>query len=463
MNKIKEIDYFLLKDKEFNILYHIPTGNLIKVSEQIFNELNDNKELKSEETLELISFLDAQDCITIRKYNEEKFAIRKRLQGLVFSAAETCNLKCRYCFADGGTYGNNTHKIMNINDYEKYIGILLDKYPEGIESINFFGGEPLLGFNSIKECLLYVLDICKEKNLTLPKFSIITNGTLLTEDMIDFFNKYNVNITLSLDGPKHINDKARISKDGTSVYDKVTENLKLMKKRKFKLVLEATITKYHMLAYKKGFVRELIDEFNDFDAILLAPVFTDVPDLTLSEDQKETIKMFYGELVDCWFEKVTSGEKAFYISEIIGILNTIIFKRYFNDCGAGECIYIAASGEIYPCQAFYGSKTYKLGQLSDNLNFDNFVKLSNEINKTNRLQVEACKKCPVRYSCGAWCRGTNNTVNGSILSIIESRCWCQNAILEAVLKNLVRVQSNQEISSKFIQNFNRLIEENKIQ
>lgn len=136
--------------------------------------------------------------------------INKELQlghgkiGITFMSARTCNLKCRYCYAGEGEYGGveSKPKLLTANMYMKAVNMVLDEYPEGIKSISFFGGEPLLNFNEIKIFVPAILKELDKREIDYPSLSIITNLVLVTDEMVDFLNKYNIRVAISLDGGK---------------------------------------------------------------------------------------------------------------------------------------------------------------------------------------------------------------------------------------------------------------------
>ena len=138
----------------------------------------------------------------------------------------------------------------------------------------------------------------------------------------------------------------------------------------------------------------------------------------------------------------------------------MFFKQYNYDCGAGQSIFITESGDIYPCQLFYDSKPYKMGSVFPIVNLADFDEVSNSINSLKRLQIKECKQCAVRYSCGSWCKGATQS-KGNILSTIEEKCWVQNIILEITLKELVKIQADNNKYLLFTNNFNQLINEYK--
>ena len=150
------------------------------------------------------------------------------IQAVNICMCETCNLACSYCFFHSGTFDKVGGKMITletlIETYEK----LSENSKSGLRSIGFYGGEPLMNFDVIRDFVYYVKAHSKHN----VSFGVITNGTLLTKEMVDFFDENKFYVSISLDGTKKYNDMCRISKDGKSVFDTVMENLKLLKNRR---------------------------------------------------------------------------------------------------------------------------------------------------------------------------------------------------------------------------------------
>ena len=121
----EEMDYLLLKEEGINILYNIETADLVKLSPEMYEKLSQNYINKEDrDIMELLNYLKSQDKIKVPVYDNKKYLDKKVLQGIVFSSSTVCNLKCIYCFVDGGTYGNDIHKIMSFNEYKTCIDSL---------------------------------------------------------------------------------------------------------------------------------------------------------------------------------------------------------------------------------------------------------------------------------------------------------------------------------------------------
>ncbi len=452
-------DFHVVTGNGENILYHVPTSTIICITDELAVQIKEG--VMSKKTLKnLLNLLADEKEFKIPEY---KINEGPRLGNLVFLTTEKCNLRCKYCYQNGSThYHSNTESGFALKDYLNTLQFILKKYPMGVDNIKFFGGEPLLEIKIIKEFVENCTKRFSEMRLKLPKFSIMTNATLFTEEIIGFFNEYNFGVGISIDGPKAINDLARVSAEGFSVFDRVKESLKMMKgKRNFIVGIEATVHRGHILNYKEGDARKWLEELIELgvDDVMFVPVESDNLGLMLDESMKETYQSICKEMVDFWFEELIKDDCKLVSWNIINMINGITSKKFIEDCSAGRNSLLATSrGDIYPCQLFYDSKGYRMGSINSNSE-ENF-ELTDEIKKVSnviRLETEECKKCHVRNLCEAWCKGINYSVTGNILATLQPRCWMTKANFDGVISNLVSLKNQPEKYKTFVTNIKSII------
>ena len=148
---------------------------------------------------------------------------------LVLQVRKDCNLDCGYCYTSG-KYSHNTgpFSFMPVETCKKAIDFFCQRTAHKEEAfISFYGGEPLLGFPLIKEAVRYALG---KKGSTTYHFSMTTNGTLLNQEIIDFLIAHDVSVLVSLDGPKTVNDRYRVFKNGEGTFNRVMKNLEYIKR-----------------------------------------------------------------------------------------------------------------------------------------------------------------------------------------------------------------------------------------
>jgi len=142
------------------------------------------------------------------------------VKSLCLNIAHDCNLRCEYCFAAKGDFGRG-RMLMPLEVAKKAIDFLIEKSVgrHNLE-VDFFGGEPLMNFEVVKQVVNYARGLEKKHNKNF-RFTITTNGILLTDDKIDFINKEMSNCVLSIDGRKSVNDLLRVRTDGSGSYDSI--------------------------------------------------------------------------------------------------------------------------------------------------------------------------------------------------------------------------------------------------
>jgi uncharacterized protein len=227
----------ILKRGKLKVLLHIPSSRVFKIdelTEKIIETIKQGR--REEEVLKELSIKESPVKIK-RVYQdikesgilEEKrdFEPQKNFSFTSISlfTAQSCNLRCKYCYGEGGTYGSN-FKFMEFKVAKKGIDLLIHLLPEDKEDIgiNFFGGEPLLNFSLIQETVEYAKEICSQKGIKLH-LSLTTNGTILSNEIAKFLFKNRFRVLLSIDGPPEFHNKHRVFANGKGSYKEIYKNL----------------------------------------------------------------------------------------------------------------------------------------------------------------------------------------------------------------------------------------------
>lgn len=362
------------------------------------------------------------------------------IQAANICMCETCNLACSYCFFHAGTFDKVGNKMIDLNT-------LIDTYKKleansktGLKSIGFYGGEPLMNFNVIREFVEYV----KEHSNHIISFGIITNGTLITQEMIDFFNENKFYVSISLDGTKKYNDKYRIAKNGKSVFDMVMERVKLLKNKKFMLSSQSTLANDFFKDYKKGTIAEYFSTYYDVGFDNIIPVTADLKEGYTAEEYKN-MESFFEDVVDYSFDCLLDDNKKYQPPVyIVKMISNLASKRYEGECQAGrKYVFVSVNGDIYPCQMHYMCGVEKMNYQG---------RIQKKENMTSRCDIDECKECFCKNICAMWCPGSSKILNSHEDSIISSRCVVQKAILNRIIVRLVAMKSDAEKWKKFTEN-----------
>lgn len=426
---VNSMDIFSLNNKEYNMLL---TSNNIK-------EIKENSNIK--ELYDYISINDVNYSNIVNKYGEID---EIPLHTIAIEVSNDCNMRCSYCYGDGGTYGGekcfmDTQTAMHCVDY-------LIKHSKNSKqlSIIFFGGEPLMNFNTIYETVKYCNRITKEKGIIFS-FGMTTNAVLLTEKQIDFFKENDFFVTVSIDGPKHVHDANRYFINKTGSYDLVEKSVKLMLNKKVKLRARATINN---TCLDLNMIEEHFEKMGFKDIVLS---FVDVDSKSHLYINENNFDYLYDEI-----EKLT--DKC--IQQLINQGTTAItmfkfpLQRLYNhqpalkSCGAGtRYAAFTAKGKLYPCHRFSNWEEFQIGSLDQcTINNKNFINCS-------VLKRNSCKNCFGKFICGGNCMHSAALFNESIFNIDSHYC----NILQKVMENSIYIyfavkEKNPEI---FIKLFDR--------
>lgn len=326
------------------------------------------------------------------------------LKALCLHVAHDCNLRCEYCFASTGDFGSG-RSIMSPATAEKAVDYLLSRCgPRRNLEIDFFGGEPLMAFDTVKHTVKYARERAPNKNF---RFTITTNGLILDDEAIAYINREMDNVVLSLDGRREINDAARKTVGGRGCYDLIVPRYKaLVSSREGDYFIRGTYTSRN-LDFAED-VRQIASE--GFRNISVEPV-------VLSPGHKLAIGEGHLAEICAEYEKITydlsRGEDAGYSFFHFNVdleQGPCVYKR-LRGCGAGyEYAAVSPEGDVYPCHQFVGKDGYKMGNVFDG-SFDGAT--SSKFSARSIYSNKDCSACWAKYYCSGGCAASNLTVNGS--------------------------------------------------
>ena len=355
---------------------------------------------------------------------------RDYIKAVCLNIIHACNLRCKYCFADEGEYNGHKGK-MSLETAKKAIDYVVKRSgPRKNIEIDLFGGEPTMMMDTIKEIIAYARENEAKWNKRI-RFTMTTNATLLTDEMMDYMDKELENIILSIDGRKEVNDKVRIRFDGKGSYDQILPNIK-------KMVAKRDKTKAHTV--RGTFTRENLDFYEDvkmmvdegFREISIEPVvLEDGHPLALRKEDLPKIFESYDKLYDELVQKKAEGKEFnFYHFKVDLNGGPCVYKR-ISGCGAGfEYVAITPQGEVYPCHQFVGKEEYKLGSIyDDSYNAD----LGMSFKKAHIYNKPKCRNCWARFYCSGGCQANNIAFNNDINNPYEIGCKMQKKRIECAI------------------------------
>ena len=253
--------------------------------EEIIKELSswDEKDVK-ESYGEVTELKDAGVLFTEDCYEEYICGFKDRptvVKALCLHIAHDCNLACRYCFAEEGEY-KGRRALMSAEVGKKALDFLVENSGNRRNlEVDFFGGEPLMNFDVVKEIVAYGRSL-EETHDKKFRFTLTTNGVLLNDDIMEFANKEMDNVVLSVDGRKEVHDYMRPFRNGKGSYDFIIDKFKKFadSRNQKKYYVRGTFT-HHNLDFSKD-VMHLADA--GFEQISVEPVVAqDTADYAITE------------------------------------------------------------------------------------------------------------------------------------------------------------------------------------
>ncbi len=350
------------------------------------------------------------------------------IKSMCLNVSHLCNLRCEYCFADGGTY-NGAAENMSLDVALKAIDMIVSKSANRHNlEVDFFGGEPLLNFDVVKKTVEYARSIEKAHNKNF-RFTITTNAMLLNDEIIDFFNKEMYNVVVSIDGRRSVHDCVRKTASGKGSFDTAIKNaLRFKQLRKGQYYIRGTYT-----ALNKDFSKDVLF-LNDlgFDQLSIEPVV--LPEnhrLAIKKEDIEQLKAEYDKLAEAYVER-RKGEKWFnFFHFMLDIYNGPCESKRLVGCGAGnDYVAVAPNGNIYPCHQFDGEKDYVIGNVLDGTFNTEIPKFFAE---NNLLKKDKCRNCWAKYYCSGGCAANAIKYGGGINKPYELSCELMRKRIECAI------------------------------
>ena len=419
MNVHEELkkDFYMQIVGDEGYIYYLPEKKMVRIKKEVVEKLQqfqEKEEEASEEVIKIINIIKKQMsniCEIDEQENKKKY-----IGKLELIVSTLCNLNCVYCYANSGTY-NCTEEIMSFSVVDSLIEYL-EKEKIEIGMVQFFGGEPLIGYKTIS----YVCHKFEEHHIPVKYYSMVSNFTVLPEEFIEDIVKYDIGITVSIDGPPEITNKQRIGKEkDIDVYNSVRKNIqRLREKGKDIKAIECTCTDLYL---KQGYTKDLLRKFlkEEFHVKNIA-----LEDVVLESGENSQREM------NVYFQK-----EQYTVEE--GILLGYLFNKKKQNsifCGAGKnTLAIFPDGAIYPCHLFALKKeVYFLGNIYDS-KWREKEAYRNVIEKIGKVKnAYKCSECNARNFCSQClalmvldgekidCEKRKNEFAESMINYIKNRC-----------------------------------------
>ena len=411
---------------------------------KMLDKYSNDSTVTEQEVLDVIDAVkeleNAGKLYTEDEYRDLAFDFKKNntvIKALCLHIAHTCNLNCEYCFASQGKY-HGDRALMSLEVGKRAIDFLVENSGTRTNlEVDFFGGEPLMNWDVVKDIVKYARSIEKEKNKNF-RFTLTTNGVLVDDDVIEFANKEMHNVVLSLDGRKEVHDHLRKTINGKGSYDTIVP--------KFQEFVKRRGDKGY---YIRGtFTHNNVDFTNDifhmadlgFTELSMEPVVCAPEDpYALTYDDLPVLFEQYEILAKEMLKREKEGKPITFYHYMIDLTSGPCIYKRISGCGSGtEYMAVTPWGELFPCHQFVGDPKYSLGNIYEGVTNK---EAQDEFKLCNAYAKPECKDCWAKLYCSGGCAANSYHATGSITGIYEYGCELFKKRMECAIMMKVAQQA----------------------
>ena len=381
---------------------------------------------------EMQELIAAEELFTKDSYEPYITDFAKRLtvvKALCLHIAHDCNLACQYCFAEEGEY-HGKRELMSYEVGKKALDFLVANSGNRRNlEVDFFGGEPLMNFQVVKDLVAYGRSLEKEHDKNF-RFTLTTNGVLLDDDIMEFANKEMGNVVLSIDGRKEVHDRMRPFRKGAGSYDLIVPKFQKFAESRHqdKYYVRGTFT-HNNLDFSKD-VLHLADL--GFKQISVEPVVAqDTDSYAIREEDLPQLMEEYENLALEMVRRHGTEEDFNFFHFMIDLEGGPCVAKRLSGCGSGtEYLAVTPTGDLYPCHQFVGNTDFLMGNVDDGVvNTD----LRDEFKSCNVYAKEKCRECFARFYCSGGCAANSYNFHGDIHNAYDIGCALQKKRVECAI------------------------------
>lgn len=351
------------------------------------------------------------------------------VKALCLHIAHDCNLACKYCFAEEGEY-HGRRALMSLEVGKKALDFLIENSGNRRNlEVDFFGGEPLMNWEVVKELVRYGRSKEEEYNKKF-RFTLTTNGVLLDDEVMEFVNREMSNVVLSLDGRKEVNDTMRPFRNGKGSYDLIVPKFR-------KLAESRNQTNYYV---RGTFTHDNLDFSNDvihfadlgFKQMSIEPVVGDDDEkYAIKQEDIPVILEEYDKLAKEYIKRQKEGNGFNFFHFMIDLEQGPCVAKRLSGCGSGtEYLAVTPWGDLYPCHQFVGQEEFLLGNVFEGIKRTD---ICDEFKMCNVYAKEKCQNCFAKYYCSGGCAANSYKFHGSITDAYDIGCEMQRKRIECAI------------------------------
>ena len=367
---------------------------------------------------------DTYECM-IEEVKKRKTVVK----ALCLHIAHDCNLACKYCFAEEGEY-HGRRALMSFEVGKKALDFLIANSGSRHNlEVDFFGGEPLMNWQVVKDLVAYGREQEKIHNKKF-RFTLTTNGVLLNDEVMEFCNKEMGNVVLSIDGRKEVHDFMRPFRKGAGSYDLILPKFQKFaeSRNQDKYYVRGTFT-HHNLDFSQD-VLHLADL--GFKQISVEPVVAaDTEEYAIREEDIPQIMEEYDTLAKEMIKREKEGKGFNFFHFMIDLTGGPCVYKRLSGCGSGtEYLAVTPWGDFYPCHQFVGEEQYLMGNVDEGITKPEIQK---EFGGCNVYTKKDCKDCFARFYCSGGCAANAFHFQGDIKGNYEIGCELQRKRVECAI------------------------------
>lgn len=409
----------------YDVIAMFKTHSREEIKKEILNKYKGDPTVTEAELETLFSDIEAlkQNGKLFSKdiYENKAFDLKNRhteIKALCLHVAHTCNLTCDYCFASQGNFCGE-RGLMSFDVGKRAIDFLIEHSGnrKNLE-VDFFGGEPLMNFEVVKQIVAYARSI-EGKHGKNFRFTLTTNGVLIDDDVIDFANRECHNVVLSLDGRRQVHDRLRKTANGKGSYDLIVPKFqKMVEKRGGKgYYIRGTFTHNN-----PDFTNDIFHMLDlGFTELSMEPVVCAPNDpYALTDEDIEIVCRQYEILAEEMIKREKQGRGFTFYHYMIDLTGGPCIYKRISGCGSGtEYFAVTPWGELFPCHQFVGDETYSMGDIWKGITNQ---EKQQQFKLCNAYAREECRDCWAKLYCSGGCAANAYHAAGSISGVYEQGC-----------------------------------------
>lgn len=385
-----------VEDSKFMIILNPKMGSWMSLTEEEFKKYELDKLSKDEwKSLFIRGLAETTNDLEI----EFDFPAPAEYPSvIVVNITTNCNLRCKYCFADCGTY-KGEDMLPEVMD--KTIENMLSMPEVKIITFEFQGGEASTNVQGIRD-FIEKCEKVKDKYNKIVKYRTVVNCIEVSNELVDLIKEFNIETGISLDGPKSMTDISRIDINGQGAFDRIEKGIAKLRENGIYIDGAVCTLGQHNVHYPK----EIINFFNE-----IGISFKPRPVNILGRGIGSELQTLPGEWAKCFSEMhklsndidIENFSVHIFEENVYTPIRDYICMRY--PCGAArEIVSVNPNGDVFPCDGFKGQDDFVMGNVLNEKIVDMIKKPKfDEMRNRTADNIEKCSKCMFRGMCCSCC------------------------------------------------------------